>query len=203
MYRLVKMFVALTTIVAAAVPAVASPILGVESTVVHAPDTTGTVNVYLTVPIGDAAIKLGGFDFTLTTSGGAQFTAVNYPASNYVFQGNSFNQTFSFPFSLDSFPNATFTASDLANTFTLINPGQTFLLGTVSFSVPPYAGATVVYPLNISGGALGLVDENGDPIAFTTANGTITQVPEPATLVVFGTLAAVGFGVRRRRLAKG
>lgn len=208
MSRLLKLLAAFAAVALVGGRASAAPILGIESVTVAAPNTTGTFNVYITVPQGDPSITLGGFEFTLDTSGGAQFTAVDYPASNYVFDGVSFNQTFGFPFSYDSFPNTSFTASDLHKDVgqpfggTTINPGDKYLLGTVSFTVPPLHGPGAdVYPITF-GELTNLSDQFGEPIPFTFANGAITVVPEPVSVAVFAGVVGLGaLATRRRRSA--
>jgi hypothetical protein len=90
---------------------------------------------------------------------------------------------------------------------TTLNPGDSFLLGQVSFdgSSPPAAGPVAI----TFGGATGLTDPNANPLAFTTQDGGITigrastVVPEPASpvLCMVGGGSLVLAGCLRRQYA--
>lgn len=209
MVRLKRFLLAVLSAVGLATAASAAPVITVGSAVVPN-GGPGTFDVTISNP--DAVVyDVGGFSLDLSTSGGLTFTGVDYPATNYLYDGNSFNQANGFPFSLDAFPNTAFNATDLHVDFglpgaTTLNPGDVFTLATVSFDTPPFSGAPSGDLFNvILEGTTFLVDGNGVPIDATlvngsvTATGSVTVIPEPATLAVFGAVAAAGL-VRRRRV---
>jgi len=204
MFRLKRFLLAVLSVVGFAAAANAAPVITVESVVIPN-GGPGTFDISISNP--DAtAYQVGGFSLDLSTSGGLTFTGVNYPAMNYIYDGNSFNQANGFLFSYDPFPNTAFNATDLEDGtfgFTTLNPGDTFKLATVNFLAPPGGG---IYPLTLANTTL-LVDGDGNEVGATlvngsvTVNGVATAVPEPATLVVFGAVAAVGLAFRRRKRA--
>jgi hypothetical protein len=181
--------------------------------VVADPGTSASFDVLLTNP--DAiAVAIGGFtiDLSVNPLAGVQFTGVATSPTDqpYMFAGTGAVDAASFPFSFDVFPNAAFTASDIA--FTVLSetlgPGETFSLGRVMFEVAGDAVPGLVVPVTL-GAFTGLADEQGSPVDFTIDNGSIrisgasTPVPEPSSLVIslaLGLIAA-GNAWRRRRSA--
>lgn len=113
------------------------------------------------------------------------------------------------PLSLDTFPSTQFTASDTefaAPGFRVMNPGDTFGLAHVSFSVNPSTAFRTDTIVIASGSATSLSDNNGNSIPFTTQNGSIfvgAVVPEPCALAQAATAAMIGLGYWWWRRGKG
>jgi hypothetical protein len=121
-------------------------------------------------------------------------------------------QSSPFPFATDpanpgmpaTFPNNDFVAGDASMTgpgFVTVNAGDTLGLAHVSFAVAAGVpvGSTVSVTF-VTGGNTSLSDDTGNPVAFSTGDGTITvapAVPEPPSLVLAG-LGLLGFGVAAR-----
>jgi hypothetical protein len=129
-------------------------------------------------------------------------TGVTDPA--YIFLNNSF------AYSVSGAPGRDLTVSDTANVGgTTLNPGDSFLLGRVSFAVgsPTAAGPVTIHVSTEAQGGSSLADPNGGTLNFTTRDGTITVgratsvVPEPASLALcaFGGGILVLAGCLRRR----
>src|SRR5262249_9222204 len=114
-------------------------------------------------------------------------------------------QSSPFPFATDPanpgmaamFPYIDFVAGDASATapgFVTLNPGDILGLAHVTFSVAGRASAGEVVPIAlVGGGDTSLSDNNGDPIAFSVLDGTITAapVPEPTSLVLAGIAALI------------
>jgi hypothetical protein len=109
------------------------------------------------------------------------------------------------PLSLDTFPNTSFTASDTefaSPGFRVLNPGDTFGLANVSFTVSPTAELNQTDAITFVSSTTSLSDQNGSAIPFTTTNGTLSTVPEPSALIEAATATLFGAGWfwwRRRR----
>jgi hypothetical protein len=106
----------------------------------------------------------------------------------------------------ESFPNATFHAIDTEFSppgFRIINPGDTFGLVNVGYSIAGNA-APGVRDL-VLGPDTGLSDTNGAPIAFASTDGTLTvtagapSTPEPSALVLLASGAGLGLIAFTRR----
>jgi hypothetical protein len=85
----------------------------------------------------------------------------------------------------NSFPNTGFTVSDSdggSPFFQTVNPGDSFGLANVSYTVSPtFSGTDTISSLGIG---TSLSDINGNPISFTSMDGSIsTAIPEPSTLI--------------------
>ena len=124
-------------------------------------------------------------------------------AATYIFAGNSTADSF-FGGSLIVSPPPPPATSDLLGfdtvatpgTFTTLNPGSSFGLGLISFTVDASAASGIVpvsiIPFDISTAPNGTLisDNQGGSIPFTTSDGTITiqagktVVPEPSTLML-------------------
>jgi hypothetical protein len=166
---------------------------------------TGSFEVSLTSTGG--SFDVAGFSFELSVLGasGVTFTGVDTSTviNPYIFG------TFQSPppFSFDTFPNTSFTASDVDFAlpgFTTLNSGDTFALGRVTYQIAANAtpGPATVSFLDL-GVATSLSDVTGASIAFTTSNGTIdirpNGVPEPSTLLVTAIGMSSAWVFRRRR----
>ena len=141
---------------------------------------------------------------------GVTFTGATIDtASPYVFvtSGTDAND----PLSFDRFPNTSFTVSDgefATPGYRAINPGDTYGIAHVSFSVAPDA-SSATGSVTIDASNSSLSDDNSPPglIAFTTRDGVFTvgspavATPEPATLVAIlsgGVCAGLRYLARRR-----
>jgi hypothetical protein len=185
-------------------PARAGLVIQVDSATAPA-GGSGTFDVVL----GDTSgtFQIGGFSIELTVPGasGVTFTAADTNTSPEVYVFGTY-QSSPLPFATGPFPNTDFVAGDADLTppgFVTLNSGDLVGLAHVSFSVangtPP---GPVTVSLVSSGGNTSLSDGDGNPVAFTTQNGTITinSVPEPSTLVLgaLGTMLCMGYSHRRR-----
>jgi hypothetical protein len=176
------------------------------------PGGSGSLDIVLTDNGG--TYQVGGFtvDVSVPAGAGVMFTAAdtltNASTHPYIF---GTYQSSPFPFATDpsnpgmaaTFPNLEFVAGDAMQTapgFVTLNPGDTLGLVHVSFSVAanvPIGGAAPV--TLVGGGNTSLSDVNGNPVAFSTLDGTITftSVPEPSSLALGG-LGSFGLGVYAR-----
>ncbi len=110
------------------------------------------------------------------------------------------------PLSLDTFPNTQFTASDsefAAPGFRTVNPGDTFGLVHVSFTVSPTTALGTDTIAIASGPTTSLSDESLNSLPFTILNGSISVVPEPCALAQAATAAMIGLGYWWWRRGKG
>lgn len=147
--------------------------------------------------------QIGGFSLELSVPGasGITFTAVDTLTTDaYLFGALQ-----SLPFSFDSFPNTTFSASDTDFTapgYVTLNPGDLYGLAHVSYSVlaGTPGGAVTVSLLDVGGGT-SLSDDAGNPVSFSATNGTITVqsvVPEPSAFALAGVGGALALAFARR-----
>lgn len=176
----------------------------VGSATVGAPSTGNTLEVSITNVGSTASVPIAGFSFGLSVPGasGITFTdaTISTVVNSYLFAG----QTSTPPFSLDSFPNQSFIASDFyaQNGGIVINPGQTFGLGLITFDVASNAAnqttvALAAFPTT------SLNDDQLNNVTFSGFNGTISlsAVPEPATwaMIGVGSVTLTGWYFRRRQ----
>lgn len=176
----------------------------VADLVILAPDLTvnpgdsGAFDLLIenTNPTGGASFDIAAFTAQLTWVGtpGVQFTDVtidtNPITAPYIFVTSGTTMGGG-PFSFDTFPNTSFTASDsefAVPGFRTINPGEVFGLAHVSYAVDTTA-TPGTRDLLIDVGT-SLADAAGDPVPFMAQNGSLTVgvVPEPASMA----LLAVG-----------
>jgi hypothetical protein len=183
------------------------------------PGGTGSFDIVLTD--GGGTFQVGGFtaDVSVAAASGVTFTAADTltdPATHpYIF---GTYQSSPFPFATDpanpgaaaTFPNLEFVAGDAsmaAPGFVTLNPGDILGLVHVTFSVAANAPLGGGAPVSlVAGGNTSLSDVNGDPVAFSTLDGTITftSVPEPSSLALCG-LGSLGLAIyagRRRSFAR-
>jgi hypothetical protein len=175
----------------------------VGSATVGAPSTGNTFEVSITNVGSTASVPISGFSFGLSVPGasGITFTAatINTVLNGYLFAGETTP-----PFTTDSFPNQTFTASDFyaQNGGIVINPNQTFGLGLITFDVASNAANQTTVTL-AAFPVTSVNDENFNEVAFTGFNGTISlsAVPEPATwaMIGVGSVTLSGWYYRRRQ----
>jgi hypothetical protein len=168
-----------------------------------APGSSGSFDVLLvnTNPAGGASYDVAADSLGLSLVGpvSIMFTDVSISTSVpyiYVTSGTTVGGG---PLSLDTFPNTQFTASDsefAAPGFRTVNPGDTFGLAHVSFSVSATtAGGTDAIVLDSL--ATSLSDINGNSIPLSgLVNGSIStsSIPEPSALFQAATAALVGLG---------
>src|SRR5262245_42860061 len=175
-----------------------------------APGSTGSFDLLLvnTNPAGGASFNVAADSFGLSLSGplSVQFTDVTINTIVPYIYVTSGTTKGGGPLSLDTFPNAQFTASDAEFAlpgFRTLNPGDTFGLGHISFAMSPsFTGtATIAFDSLVTS----LSDENLNAIPFTLITGSISTVPEPSTQIQAATAALFGagwlWGHRRRREA--
>lgn len=177
----------------------------VGSATVSAPSTGNTLEVSITNVGNTASTPVAGFSFGLSVPGASGITFTNATIStvinSYLFAG----QTSTPPFSNVGFPNQSFIATDFYAAAGGINisPGQTFGLGLITFDVASNATNPTTVTL-AAFPATGVSDDQGNNLAFTGFNGTITfaAVPEPATwaMIGVGAVSLSGWYYRRRQL---
>jgi len=183
-----------------------------------APGGTGSFDLTLTnssAATSSASVAAFSFDLSLPTGSGIKFTSVTEPAdSSFIFFNNHYG--LNPPGALVS--DLEVTGSDLAVTgATTMNPGATFVLVHVTYSVDANASNSPVPitinrnppPPNMTGGTF--VTDGASPandLLFTIGTGQITltgvnpsPVPEPSALGMGATAAFVlgGFLIRVRR----
>ncbi|MGA7495688.1 MAG: PEP-CTERM sorting domain-containing protein [Isosphaeraceae bacterium] len=172
------------------------------------PGFAGTLELDLLNPSTNTqSFNVAGFQFELQVpiSSGVLFTNATTATANYIFAGNSTADSF-FGGSLIVSPPPPPPTIDLqgfdtvaaSGTSTTLNPGSSFGLGFISFTVDANAAPGIVpvsiIPFDISTAPSGtLISDNQIPassIPFTMSDGTITiqpgtiVVPEPSTLML-------------------
>jgi hypothetical protein len=182
-----------------AAPARAALILGVETFSEPSPSTGDFLEVYLTNT--GPAVTVDSFTFGLSmTDPNFTFTSVTIGTvpDTYIFAGNSlFGPTISTTATVDSV-----IASDIwggaGNGFT-VGTSATVGLGEIFFDV---ASGAATAPVSFAAIQTSLSDIGGNPILIDSENpGTITisgTVPEPSTLVLFGSALAALVAAKRR-----
>ena len=187
-------------------------VVPVNTNVTVPPGFAGTFELDLLNPSTNTQLfNVAGFQFDLQVSGGSGVLFTNattsMAAATYIFAGNSTADSF-FGGSLIVSPPPPPPTSDLLGfdtvatpgTFTTLNPGNSFGLGLISFTVGASAASGIVpvsiipFDINTTNGTL-ISDNQGGSIPFTASDGTITihagnVIPEPSTF----TLTIVGGG---------
>jgi hypothetical protein len=170
------------------------------------PGTSGTFDVLLvdTDPTGTPGYNLAGDSLQVVLSGSAgssiQFTnaTINTVSAPYIFT-QSLDGNNGFPLFTNTLPSTVLMTSDVGDVigsypgYTTVNPGETFGLANVSYTVSTSApaGTSDAITFVLANGATSLSDPNGVAIPFTVMNGSIgTVVPEPSSLTQ-GTIAAL------------
>jgi hypothetical protein len=175
------------------------------------PSGTGSFNVDLTNTSTDASAAINFFsvDLKLSTSD-IQFTGADTStASPYLFSlTGSQGLIITNP---SAFPGSEVAANDIAanDIYNLpqgqvLQPGATFGLLHVTYSVDSSAGGSYGVSLAGIGVDTSLVDIASQTVDFTAANGTITiqgpmAVPEPSTLTMFAIATALSLLACRAR----
>ena len=186
--------------------------LVIESQSVTAtPGSSGSFDILImnTNSPGGSSFDVAG-DFiglSLTGLAGVEFTGVSITTTSapyiYVVSGTTQGGG---PFSLDTFPNTQFLASDAEFGplgFRAINPGDVFGLANVTYTVAPNATpGTGVLTITTD---TSLSDATGANVPFTSPpnGGAFTvsaAIPEPtsATLLAIGSVATVVYSARKR-----
>lgn len=160
-----------------------------------------------TDPVGSAPLKIAGFGIEFEVSGaGVQFTdTTTGTAPPYLYVGNSFDDIngFTMDATVVPYPKSHLIVSDLANDvplFQIVNPGDTFGVTHVSFSVD--GGATPGLR-NLTFDRVNLIttfsDPNGVLIPVTSIDGSIavSAVPEPTSALLALTVAPLIMWRRR------
>ena len=175
--------------------------------------SAGTLELDLLNPSTTQSFNVAGFQFELQVPGGSGVLFTNATtsttAASYIFAGNSIANSL-FGGSLIVSPPPPPATSDLLGfdtvatpgTYTTLNPGNSFGLGLISFTVGASAASGMVpvsiipFDINTAPNGTLISDNQGGSIPFTTSDGTITiragttVVPEPSTF----TLTIVGGG---------
>jgi hypothetical protein len=174
-----------------------------------APGSSGSFDMLLidTDPIGGAAYSVAGDSLELTLKGSAGIAFTNVTINTivpYIFAVSATTLPGSDPLNFGiTFPNTRFSVSDSdggSPFFQPVNPGDKFGLANVSYTVSTtFSGTDTISSLGIG---TSLSDTNGNPIAVTSMDGSIsTVIPEPSTLIQAATAVLIGLGAvwRRRR----
>jgi len=170
---------------------------------------TGSFDVDLSNIGGSTSYGVSGFsvELSVSTGSGVSFAGANVNTSApYIF-----GTLQSPPLARSTFPSHDFIAADSSLTapyFTTLNPGSTFGLEHVSYSVAP---GTKLGPVGVSIMGLGttteMTDINASLFSTTSVNGTISiasGVPEPSSLLLLSSaviMASMTVLARRRRTA--
>jgi len=149
---------------------------------------------------GGTTYDIAGFSFELNAAGsGVMFTAADYPASGYVFDGTgqtSLDPTI--PLSTNTFPTSDVSGSDVEfiDSSITVAPGDVFSLALISFTSPTPDTVSGLESLIDTKGTV-LSDANVRPIPYSLPN---ASVPEPSSVVMLGlgSLGLMGLTWRRR-----
>ncbi len=195
---------ALTVCFGGAPLANADLLLTAQTVAAPAGSVNDAFNIYLT-NTGASAVDVEAFSFEINTPDSVltfEQATTGTTLFPYIFAGNSlFGPVISF-----SAPGQTLDAADVAaipNSFTVVNPGQSFGLGLISFDVAPGVPSQVA-PVNFNANTAftSVSDQFGNLFPVTFANGSIgvSTVPEPSGRwpLAIG-LAALVWMVRRFR----
>lgn len=183
-------------------------VVPVNTNVTVPPGFAGTLELDLLNPSTNTqSFNVAGFQFELQvpSNSGVLFTnaTTSTAAATYIFAGNSTADSL-FGGSLIVSPPPPPATSDLqgldtvatSGTFTTLNPGNSFGLGLISFTVGASAASGTVpvssipFDINTAPNGTLISDNQGGSIPFTTSDGTITiqagttVVPEPSTLML-------------------
>ena len=176
------------------------------------PGSSGSFDVLLTNTnaAGGASfgVSLDSLDLALSGSPGIAFTNVTIDTvAPYIYTVSATTLPGSDPLNFGiAFPNTGFTVADSDGAspfFQTVNPGDTFGLANVSYSVSPtFSGADSITIASLNVGT-SLSDINGNAIPFTATNGSfsLSTIPEPSSMFLAATAVLIGIGavVRRRR----
>ncbi len=170
-----------------------------------APGSSGSFDVLLfdSDPAGSAGYNLAASSLQLSLSGSAgssiQFAnaTIDTVSAPYIFT-QSLDGDYGLPLFTNPLPDMILMTSDAGDVaggypgYTTVNPGDTFGLANVSYTVSPGAvvGSSDSIALVLTNGATSLADPNGDSIPFAAGIGSFGVVPEPTTLTL-GTSAAL------------
>jgi hypothetical protein len=190
-------------------PARADFVFSIEPSVSAIVGSTGnTFEVFLT-NTGGSDVTVSGFSFGITTddtdvtfTGATTSTVIN----PYIFAGDSFDDTNSFPLNtLPPPPGQTLEASDFSNSpGDVVSAGETVSVGLVSYDVSDLA---VVGPADVNFEPFpttSLTDSDFNNLPFNVSPGAIliraAIVPEPTTSgLLICALMGLAIEVRRRR----
>jgi hypothetical protein len=175
-----------------------------------------------TDPAGSTPYNVAGDSFELTLTGPA---SIMFTGATTATDVSPFNTPYIYAHSIDNdysiplytaptipFPTTDFMAADsydfgYSPGYTMLNPGDVYALGLVSYTISPTATPGSVDTIGFVAATTGLTDNNlpPNPIPSTTMNGSImiaSSVPEPSTwamaMIAIG-LGPLVFGSRRRR----
>ena len=168
-------------------------------------------NYFLDFTISGAAQAADPINFVASIITAPQLSAMS---PDYIFLGDSaeFNAPIGIDFVTDqpgspiandliSVTDATFSLADR----TIISADGNFLLARLNFIAPLTATPGNVYDIKMDTVTSFFKDALANPVTFSSSIGSITissaAVPEPASFVVLGLVAAVGGYVRRRKNA--
>jgi hypothetical protein len=175
-----------------------------------APGSTGSFEVLLvnTNAAGGASygVSIDSLDLALSGPAGVAFTDVTINTIvPYIYTVSATTLPGSDPLDFGiTFPNAGLTVADSdggSPFFQTVNPGDTFGLANVSYTVSPtFAGTDTITIANLNVGT-SLADIDGNAIPFTASNGSISTaaIPEPSTLIQVASAALIGLGAVWRR----
>jgi len=170
--------------------------------------SAGTLELDLLNPSSNTqSFNVAGFQFELQVPGGSGVLFTNATTSttaeSYIFAGNSIaNSHLGGSLLISALPPSG--TSDLLGadtvmtpgSYTTLNPGNSFGLGLISFTVSASAASGIVpvsiipFDINTAPSGTLISDNNGGSIPFSTSDGTITVqagttvVPEPSTLML-------------------
>jgi len=183
------------------------------------PGASGTLELDLLNT--STTLYVAGFQFELQvpSGSGVLFTnATMSTAATYIFAGNSFADTYLGGSLITSSSPTDLTALDTVatgGTYTTLNPGDSYGLGLISFTVNANAPSGTVpisiipYDFNTAPSGTQISDNQmpASSIPFTTSDGTITiqgavAVPEPSTLTIVavaGAFCLLGYRFARKR----
>lgn len=155
-------------------------------------------------------VVIAGFNFELdSASTDVTFNDATTAATTYIFQGNSFADTFlGGDIAIGTSPNLT--AEDIVNTpfsGTTIGAGTTVGLGHVLFTT---SAGSPTESVGISFGVTNLSDPNGIEVPISTSTGgtiditaATTAVPEPSSLLLLFGVMLVVISMFRARFSAG
>ena len=169
---------------------------------------TGSFEVLLRDTGGTFDIAGFSIDLSIPAGTGITFTGAdtNTTSAAYIF---GTYQSAPAPFASPDFPATTFPAStlnasdvDFSAPSVTLNPGDVVGLADVHFTVAPGTTPGTVVPVSFEGPGTSLSDANGDAVpvtfpAFFTI--TVTAVPEPSAVLLFGLGSVSTFALIRRR----
>jgi hypothetical protein len=177
-----------------------------------APGSSGSFDVVLmnTNAAGGASygVSIDSLELALSGSAGVVFTDVTINTIvPYIYVVSATTLPGSDPLNFGiTFPTRGFTVSDADGAdpfFQTVNPGDTFGLANVAYTVSPtFSGTDTITIASLNVGT-SLSDINGNAIPFTAMNGSIstTSIPEPSTLILASSALLIGLGTSawRRR----